>query len=100
MRIKTAAVAAALLALCAGAVQAQDARYMAGVCANCHGTDGKADSTGGMPGLAGLSRPYFIEQMNAFKQGKRQATVMHQIAKGFNDSQISMLADYFAAQKK
>ena len=53
-----------------------------------------------MPGLAGLSRPYFIEQMNAFKAGKRQATIMHQISKGFSDEQISVLADYFSAQKK
>ncbi|MFZ9677551.1 MAG: c-type cytochrome [Quisquiliibacterium sp.] len=100
MKIKLVAISATLLALAAGAAQGQEARYMAAVCANCHGTDGKATSAGGMPGLAGLSRPYFIEQMNAFKAGKRQATIMHQISKGFSDEQISVLADYFSTQKK
>ena len=37
--------------------------------------------------------------MREFKDGKRQATVMHQIAKGLSDEQVKTLADYFAAQK-
>ena len=52
-----------------------------------------------MPGLAGLSATYFIEQMNAFRNGSRQATIMHQIAKGYTDSQVAAMAQYFAAQK-
>ncbi len=87
------------LALASPAALAQDARYLAGSCANCHGTDGRSASSGGMPGLAGLSRTYFIEQMNAFRSGARQATVMHQLAKGYTDDQISRLADYFAPMK-
>ena len=97
---KVVAVTAAFLALAAGQAWAQDARYMAAVCANCHGTDGKAVSGGAVAGLAGLSRSYFIEQMTAFKTDKCRATIMHQIAKGFTDQQIAVLADYFSAQKK
>jgi cytochrome c553 len=52
-----------------------------------------------MPGLAGLSAAYFVEQMNAFRDGKRQATIMHQIAKGYTDAQIAAMAQFFAAQK-
>jgi cytochrome c553 len=37
--------------------------------------------------------------MKAFRQGERKATIMHQIAKGFSDSQTELLAQYFAAQK-
>ena len=37
--------------------------------------------------------------MQAFKSGARAATIMHQIAKGYNDEQIKQLADYFASQK-
>lgn len=100
-RSQAAVLAAGLLGL--GAVSpsalAQDARYLAGNCANCHGTDGRSASGGGMPGLAGLSRTYFIEQMNAFRSGARQASVMHQIAKGYSDDQISRLADYYAPLK-
>jgi cytochrome c553 len=40
------------------------------------------------------------EQMNAFKNGARPATLMHQIAKGYSPAQIEQLAAYFAAQKK
>ncbi len=87
-----------LLVVSAGAA-AQDARYLAANCANCHGTDGRNQPGVGMPALAGLSRAYFVEQMNAFRAGTRAATIMHQIAKGYSDDQISRLADYFAAQR-
>lgn len=93
---------AALLALAAALApalsHAQDARYMAANCANCHGTDGRATTGAGMPGLAGLSSAYFIEQMKAFRDGKRQATIMHQLAKGYTDEQIAALASHFAKQ--
>jgi cytochrome c553 len=38
--------------------------------------------------------------MNEFKNGKRPATVMHQLAKGYTDQQIELMAGYFAAQKR
>jgi cytochrome subunit of sulfide dehydrogenase len=81
------------------AVHATDVRYIAANCANCHGTDGRAAGGGGMPGLAGLSATYFVEQMNAFRAGKREATIMHQLAKGYTDAEIAQMAAYFAAQK-
>ncbi len=98
---RTAVIAGGLLSLVAmtGSAFAQDARYLAGNCANCHGSDGRSIGAGGMPGLAGLSRTYFIEQMSAFRSGARQATIMHQLAKGYTDDQISRLADYFAQIK-
>ena len=73
-------------------------RGMAATCANCHGTDGR--SAGSVPGLAGTDKGYFVQQMQDFKAGKRPATIMHQLAKGFSDAQIEQLAVYFAAQKK
>lgn len=100
MRPHVAALAALAFWLFAGSASAQDARYLASLCANCHGTDGRSASTAGMPGLAGLSPPYFIAQMKAFRDGTRQATVMHQLAKGFTDEQVAMLADFFAKQRK
>jgi len=80
--------------------QALRTRALAATCAQCHGTDGKAVSGAAVPGLAGLPAPYFTEQMAAFKAGTRPATVMHQLAKGFNDAQIAALAGYFAASNK
>ena len=74
-------------------------RALAANCAACHGTNG--NSVGGaVPGLAGANKEYFVAQMKAFKEGKREATVMHQIAKGYSDAEIVAIADFFAAQKK
>ncbi len=73
------------------------ARYLAANCANCHGTNGQAQ--GGGFNLAGLPKAYIVEQMQAFKTGKRQATIMHQLSKGYSDAQIEQMAEYFAAQK-
>lgn len=102
MRPLPLAVLAASLSLsmiAPASAQSPDARYLAANCANCHGTDGRSAGGGGMPGLAGLSATYFIEQMNAFRNGSRQATIMHQLAKGYTDAQIAAMAQYFAAQK-
>lgn len=78
--------------------QAQDAntgRNIASNCANCHGTLGR--SQGGMPALAG--RADVLQLMKEFKEGKRPATIMHQLAKGYSDEQIALVAAYFAQQK-
>ena len=79
---------------------AQDAntlRLLAANCANCHGTDGK--SQGGVPTLAGQSKSKLSQDLQEFKAGKRPATIMHQIAKGYTDAEIDALAGYFATQK-
>ena len=73
------------------------ARNMAATCANCHGTDGH--SVGSVAQLAGKPAQDTIAKLSEFKQGTRPATIMHQIAKGFTDEQIKLIADYFAAQK-
>ncbi len=75
------------------------ARSLAATCANCHGTDGRSATKEVIP-LAGLPKSYLVDQMKAFKDGKRPATIMHQLAKGYTDAQIELIADYFAAQKK
>jgi cytochrome subunit of sulfide dehydrogenase len=74
-----------------------NAAYLAANCANCHGTKGKA--VGGMPNLAGQNRDYIIAQMRAFRDGQRPATIMHQLAKGYTDDQIALIADHFSKIK-
>jgi len=86
----------------APAVSAQGAdpnfgRNLAAACANCHGTNGASQQ--GMPSLAGQPRSQLGQHLQDFKSGKRPATIMHQIAKGYTDEQIDALAAYFSAQK-
>jgi len=71
---------------------------LAATCENFHGTAGVGVPEGSIPRLSGLKQDYFVEQMAAFKSGARQATVMHQLAKGFTQEQIQALATYFSKQ--
>jgi cytochrome c553 len=74
-----------------------NAAFLAANCANCHGTQGKA--LNGMPSLAGQNKDYIVKQMQDFRDGKRPASIMHQLAKGYTDEQIALMADYFSKQK-
>ena len=96
------AVALVTGAAVASTVSAQGAdpnlgRNLAAACANCHGTNGV--SQGGIPSLAGEPRAQISRLMQEFRAGKRPATIMHQLAKGYTDEQIEALAAYFSAQK-
>jgi cytochrome c553 len=73
-------------------------RSWAAGCANCHGTQGRAEP--GTVSLAGVNKDDLVKSMQDFKTGRRPATVMHQLAKGYSDDQIVAIASYFAAQKK
>ncbi len=72
-------------------------RNLAATCANCHGTDGR--SAGGAASLAGVAADTTIQRMREFQEGKRSATVMHQISKGYSSEQIAAIAAYFASLK-
>jgi sulfide dehydrogenase cytochrome subunit len=94
----TAKLVALAFALAAAAAHAQDnrvARSLAATCASCHGTDGHSVTTEVVP-LAGLPKEHIITQLKAFRDGTRPATVMQQLAKGYSDAQIELLADYFS----
>jgi cytochrome subunit of sulfide dehydrogenase len=99
LSISLLAAIAACSALGHEGAHAQDlrGRDLALTCSGCHGTNGRSAS--GMPNIAGLDQAYIIKQMNDYKSGARAASVMHQIAKGYNDEQIALLAAYFSAQK-
>jgi sulfide dehydrogenase cytochrome subunit len=101
--MRTRLLLAALLAPAACMAQTPEAMYLRGLaatCANCHGTEGRTADRSTLPALAGLPADYTLRQMRAFRDGRRPATVMHQIAKGFSEAQLQQLAAYFAAQKK
>ena len=89
-----------LVAASAGAFAADplQVRGMAAACSNCHGTQGIA--LDGMESLAGQKKEDLAKKMMDFKTGKKPATVMHRLSKGYSDEQIDQLASYFAALKK
>ena len=66
-------------------------------CAGCHGTDGR--SNGAIPSIAGKSADYISQAMMDFRDDKRPSTVMMRHAKGYNDEEIKLIADYFASKK-
>lgn len=97
-------VANKLLALAilagAGSVHAQDpnlGRNLAATCANCHGTNGHAVADAKT--LAGQPAAEIVQKLADFRSGDQPATLMHQVAPGYTDEQIRLIAEFFAAQK-
>ena len=74
-------------------------RSWAAGCANCHGTNGNA--RGDMKTLAGTPAERTVALMTYYKTTAQPegVTIMHQIAKGYTDDQIKLIAGYFAAQQ-
>jgi cytochrome c553 len=93
----------ALAAANSGAATISPGARLAANCAACHGTNGdtkNAPNFASLPGLAGQPRENLAASLRAFKSGTRPSTIMTQIAKGYTDEQIELLAAFFAAQKK
>lgn len=91
------ALLAALPALAADKAAPVPTPYFAANCFNCHGTEGRSNSA--IPAIAGRDKAYLEETLKSFKAGSKQATIMHQLAKGYTDEEIAVLADYFSRQK-
>jgi cytochrome c553 len=100
--MKAPLLAAVLGAAALSANSQETGRNLAAGCAICHGTEGRPVVKEGSPliPLAGLPKDHIVTQMKLFRDGKRPATVMHQIAKGYSDQQIDAMAAWFAAQKR
>ncbi len=98
--IRTALATAWLAAAVSPALAQEDphlGRNLAATCANCHGTGGA--SVGGNEPLAGKPKAELMQKLQDFKAGRKPATVMHQLAKGYSDAQLEAIAAWFAAQR-
>ena len=73
-------------------------RSWAAACANCHGTNGQAQP--GNESLAGVNKDELVRKLMDFKSGRRPATIMHQLSRGYTDEQLQAIAAYFASIKK
>jgi len=100
MRTALAFATALVVAPIAAFAQDTAGRNLAAACAICHGTNGAPGQGSPLIPLAGLPKDHIATQMRAFRDGKRPATVMHQIAKGYSDEQIDQLASWFASHKR
>ena len=78
------------------AAQTSDQLYkrgLAATCANCHGTDGKGVVDGGMPLINNLTSAQMLEKLKAYKSGAVEGTIMPQLAKGYTDEQLTIIAN-------
>ena len=91
--------ALACAALPAFGQESPAARSLAATCAACHGSDGRS-ATQEVVSLAGLPREHIASQLRAFRDGARPGTIMQQIAKGYSDQQIELMADYFSRRPR
>ncbi len=80
------------------AAEDQPVRAWAAACATCHGTRGVSGSS--IPSLAGRDAEELYRRLLEFKSDKRLGTVMNQHAKGYADSELKQLAEYFSAQSQ
>ncbi len=90
-----------LLTTGTGAVQAADphlARNLAATCANCHGTDGRGNLGSNMEPLFGMPKEKILLKLDDFRAGNNKPTIMHQIARGYSEKQLELIAGYFASR--
>ncbi len=71
---------------------------LAFTCAGCHGTDGSSVGPSS-PSIAGMDPDVFIDAMVAYREDKRNSTIMNRIAKAYSDEQIWAMGKFFFKQK-
>lgn len=74
-----------------------EARLLA--CAACHGPQGQGTSNDYFPRLAGKPAGYLMNQLVAFRDGRRKYPPMNYLLEFQPDSYLRKMAEYFAAQR-
>jgi cytochrome c553 len=72
-----------------------EARLLA--CAACHGRQGEGTKNDYFPRLAGKPAGYLMNQLVAFRDGRRRYPPMNYLLEYLPDSYLQKMADYFAA---
>ena len=75
----------------------KSAEALSAPCNACHGPDGVSHGDA-VPSIAGMSAEYMTEAMLQFKEGRRSATIMNRIAKGYKEYELRKIARYFASK--
>lgn len=66
-------------------------------CMGCHGSKGKSSSAQ-WPNIAAQQSAYIVNQLNAFKTGTRENSMMQSMAANLSDDDINNLAAYYSSQ--
>ena len=66
-------------------------------CNGCHGWNGVSQGES-IPSIAGLNADFMTKAMEQFKEGRRSATIMDRIAKGYKTYELRKVARYFSRQ--
>jgi cytochrome c553 len=96
MRI-LAAVAALTASIGAALAASPEPPAGAAACSGCHPANAGVETP--VPRLAGRNAVEIVQQMQAFRSGERDATVMDRIAKGFTDPELQAIAAWYAEQR-
>jgi cytochrome c553 len=80
----------------AAASNAEAGATKAVVCQACHGANGNSTNPQ-WPSLAGLGADYIVEQLQEFKEGKRNNPIMMPMAAALSADDMADLAAYFSS---
>lgn len=94
--LRTSLFTLALLATLPAAGQEQFRRDYIGECFRCHGEDGISKEFD-VPHLAGQQEVYLLNQMKAFKAGKRPHKEMRIMSRPMTEQDMKEIAAFFAA---
>ena len=92
MKLVVATIASLLLATVAHAAEAPAG---ASACSGCHPGSAAENAP---PRLIGMKAEDMKAAMQAFRSGSRSATVMDRIAKGFTETEVAAIANWYATQ--
>src|SRR5690606_5282128 len=77
---------------------AQNGATLAGVCAACHGVDGKSTIPEIYPNIGGQSEKYMARQLALFKSGERANAIMQPFASMLSPQDMRDVGAHFATQ--
>ncbi len=76
---------------------AKAGKTQAATCAGCHGAKGNS-TVASFPKLAGQHASYIVKELQALKDGSRNAPMMASLAMGLDDKSMANLAAFYASQ--
>lgn len=97
--LTTAVTLSGVFGMLNGVAQAQEVQAqrlynqaLAATCANCHGTNGVSVPNVTVPMINQYSESVMYGLLMDYKSGKREGTIMPQLAKGYTDEQLKVIA--------